>query len=77
VSEHLRIVHGSPTTEEVAAVTAIVTAAAGASRVSERTAERPRPGLWNDPAYAHRRHLTVGPGGWRAADSVLAAQRAI
>ncbi|HEY2984952.1 MAG TPA: acyl-CoA carboxylase epsilon subunit [Jatrophihabitantaceae bacterium] len=67
MSEHLRILHGSPTTEELAAVTAIVTAAAGASRESERTAERPTPGRWNDPAYAHRRHLTVGPGGWRAA----------
>jgi hypothetical protein len=67
MSEHLRIVRGSPTTEELAAVTAIVTAAAGASRESERTADRPRPGRWNDPAYAHRRHLTVGPGGWRAA----------
>ena len=67
MSEHLRIVHGSPTTEELAAVTAIVTAAAGASRESERTTEQPMPGRWNDPAYTHRRHLTVGPGGWRAA----------
>jgi hypothetical protein len=67
MSEHLRIVHGSPTTEELAAVTAIVTAAAGASRESELTAERPRPGRWNDPAYVHRSHWTVGPGGWHAA----------
>jgi hypothetical protein len=67
MSEHLRIVRGSPTTEELAAVTAIVTAAAGASRESERTAERSSVGRWNDPAYAHRRHMTVGPGGWRAA----------
>jgi len=66
MSEHLRIVRGSPTTEELAAVTAIVTAA-GASRESERTTEQPMPGRWNDPAYTHRRHLTVGPGGWRAA----------
>jgi hypothetical protein len=27
----------------------------------------PTPGRWNDPAFAHRRHWTVGPGGWRAA----------
>ncbi len=67
MSEHLRIVHGSPTTEELAAVTAIVTAAAAASREPGRTAERPSVGRWNDPAYAHRRHLTVGPGGWRTA----------
>jgi hypothetical protein len=64
--EQLRIVHGSPTSEELAAVTAIV-AAVGASRESERTVERPRPGRWNDPAYAHRGRWTVGPGGWRAA----------
>ncbi len=67
MSEHLRIVRGLLTTEELAAITAIVTAAAGASRESERTDERPRPGRWNDPAYAQRGHWTVGPGGWRAA----------
>ena len=66
MSEQLRIVHGSPTTEELAAVTAIVTAAAGAPREAAPT-ERSSAGRWNDPAFAHRRHLTVGPGGWRAA----------
>ena len=66
MSEHLRVVHGSPTTEELAAVTAIVMAAS-ASREDQVTSERPRPGRWNDPTYTHRRHWTVGPGGWRAA----------
>ena len=66
MNEYLRIVHGSPTIEELAAVTAVVTVV-GASREAGHTAERPSPGRWNDPAFAHRRHLTVGSGGWRAA----------
>jgi hypothetical protein len=65
VTEHLRIVRGSPTADELAAVTAVVSAAS--STVDMPAEPPPTPGRWNDPAFAHRRHWTVGPGGWRAA----------
>jgi len=61
---HLRIVRGEPTPEELAALTAIVTAAGEAE---ETAAEPPRRGRWNDPAETHRRPWQQGPGGWRAA----------
>lgn len=60
----LRIVRGAPTAEEVAAVTALVTAAASAA--SADPALPPR-GRWADPAYRLRRPLLTGPGAWRAA----------
>jgi hypothetical protein len=59
----LRIVRGEPTLEELAALTAIVTAAGAPS---DPAAEAPQPGRWNDPAYAHRRLWSTGPGAWRA-----------
>jgi hypothetical protein len=63
----LRIVRGTPTPEELAAVTAVVTAAsvAGASAAGDR-ADVPRRGRWNDPAACHRRPWRAGPGAWRA-----------
>ena len=64
MNEYLRIVHGSPTTEELAAVTAIVGVALS---TVEAKPEPPSPGRWNDPAFAHRRQWAGGPGGWRAA----------
>jgi hypothetical protein len=59
----LRVVRGAPTPEELAVVTAVVTAASsgGADATDE-----PRRGRWNDPAAMHRRALLPGPGGWRA-----------
>jgi len=64
VSVQLRIVRGDPTPEELAAITAIVTAAG-----ADTDARPPQPqqrGRWADPAHAHRRLWPVGPGGWRA-----------
>jgi hypothetical protein len=60
----LRVVRGEPTAEELAVLTALVTAAA-----SGEPAEAPVParGRWNDPARQFRRQLYSGPGGWRAA----------
>jgi hypothetical protein len=60
---HLRVVRGEPTPEELAALTAVVSAA-GAAEPEE--AEPPRRGRWNDPARAHRQPWRHGPGGWRA-----------
>jgi hypothetical protein len=58
----LRIVKGSPTDEELAALTVVVAA------LSQRRARRrPTPvGAWASFADGHRRPLQPGPGGWRA-----------
>ena len=63
MTSRVRIVRGQPTPEELAALTAIVTAAGAAS--APAGAEAPQPGRWNDPAYAHRRLWLTGPGAWR------------
>ena len=67
----LRIVRGDPTPEELAALTALVSAAAASSSDQSETdqseTEPPRRGRWNDPAAAHRGSWRSGPGGWRAA----------
>ena len=60
----LRIVRGDPTPEELAVVTAIVTAA-GSARSGENGTP-PQRGSWNDPAGRVRRPLLPGPGAWRA-----------
>ncbi len=60
----LRIVRGEPTPEELAALTALVTAVGPQARSEP---EPPTRGRWNDPAHAHRRYWPAGPGGWRAA----------
>jgi len=60
----LRIVRGEPTAEEIAVVTALVTARAAAV---PRELPRERRGGWNDPAGMRRRQLIPGPNAWRAA----------
>jgi hypothetical protein len=59
----LRVISGSPSPEELAAVLAIVTARSG---TAQPPAERVRRGNWSDPAAQHRRPLLPGPNGWRA-----------
>jgi acyl-CoA carboxylase epsilon subunit len=59
----LRIVSGSPTPEELAAVTAVVAAASGGERAP---VERGRRGGWSDPATRRRGPLIPGPNAWRA-----------
>lgn len=59
----LRIVRGAPTPEELAVVTALVTAAVAAG---PSPAPRERRGGWNDPAGLRRRTLLPGPNAWRA-----------
>jgi hypothetical protein len=60
----LRVVSGSPTAEELAALTAVVAAASGGAA---EPAERVRRGGWNDPCALHRRQLVPGPNAWRSA----------
>jgi hypothetical protein len=61
----LRIIRGTPTPEELAALTAVV---GGAGEDVDRETSETRPhGRWNDPAYGHRRYWPVGIGGWRHA----------
>lgn len=65
----LRVVSGSPTPEELAVVTALVSAAAaagdGASEGGGAGAGRLR-GTWSDPARSARRTLRPGPNAWRS-----------
>lgn len=61
----LRVVRGEPTPEELAVLTAVVTAAASGG--DDAAPPVPARGRWNDPAWQHRRPLLHGPGGWRAA----------
>lgn len=65
MSGYLRVVRGEPTPEELAALTAVVSAAG--SGADDETPERPRRGRWNEPAWTHRRTWLAGPGGWRSA----------
>jgi hypothetical protein len=60
----LRVVHGDPTPEELAVLTAVVTAAAAAAAPAAPTVQR---GRWSDPFDQHRRPWQTGSGGWRAA----------
>jgi hypothetical protein len=58
----VRVVRGEPTPEELAVVTALVTAAGSAP-------DEPAPpqrGRWNDPSFGFRQPLRPGPGAWRA-----------
>jgi acyl-CoA carboxylase epsilon subunit len=59
----LRVVQGSPTDEEGAAL-AVVVAAKLAARPAQRPDRRPAGG-WADRARAMRAPLAPGPGAWR------------
>ena len=62
----LRIVRGTPTLEELAALTTVVGASGELTPTDAPRSEPPR-GRWNDPRYGHRRYWPVGPDGWRTA----------
>ncbi len=61
----LRIVNGNPSAEELAVLTAVLTAAGG--EPERPPAAQPVRGRWNDPAHLVRRDWPSGPGAWRAA----------
>jgi hypothetical protein len=54
-----RVVRGTPTDAELAALTVVLLAAAAP------TDAPPEPSAWNDRAALMRRPLPVGPGAWR------------
>jgi len=56
-----RVVRGTPTDAELAALTVVLLAAAA----SPADAPPPEPSAWNDRAALMRRPLPVGPGAWR------------
>jgi hypothetical protein len=56
----LRVVRGEPTTEELAALLAVVTARSATATKDER----PR-STWSDPARRLRRPSPPGSGAWR------------
>lgn len=64
---HLVVVRGEPTAEEVAALTAVLTARAGAARAaaSAAPAGTGRPSGWRDRSRGLRAPLRPGPGAWR------------
>lgn len=57
----LRIVRGDPTAEELAVLTALVTAASGSDDEPPPTTRR---GRWADPAWQHGLMRRPGPGAW-------------
>lgn len=68
VLEHgvnVRVLRGSPTPEEIAAVTSVLSAAVveEASRAEAVTSERPS--AWERSTRVMRTPLTSGPGQWR------------
>lgn len=59
----LRVVHGEPSLEELAVLTAVLTAVGDASVTGGPARAR---GGWGDPAHQVRRPLRTGPGAWAA-----------
>jgi Acyl-CoA carboxylase epsilon subunit len=59
----LRIVRGEPTAEELAVLTALVTAASGGGADEPEPARR---GRWADPVWQHVAMRRPGPGAWAA-----------
>ncbi|WP_017585322.1 acyl-CoA carboxylase subunit epsilon [Nocardiopsis ganjiahuensis] len=63
---HLVVVRGEPTEEEIAVLTAVLTARAAAARAAAGAPgpERPASG-WRDRSRGMRTPLRPGPGAWR------------
>ena len=61
---HLVVVRGEPTTEEIAVLTAVLTARARAVPTTEEPESRRRSG-WRDRSHGLRAPLRPGPGAWR------------
>ncbi|WP_049577265.1 acyl-CoA carboxylase subunit epsilon [Nocardiopsis sp. SBT366] len=65
-SPHLVVVRGEPTEEEIAVLTAVLTARAAAARAGSEAPESERPASgWRDHAHHLRVPPRPGPGAWR------------
>ncbi|MFD6953751.1 acyl-CoA dehydrogenase [Nocardiopsis sp. TSRI0078] len=62
---HLAVVRGEPTAEEVAVLTAVLSARAAAARRAAEEPEPERPSGWRDRSRELRAPLRPGPGTWR------------
>lgn len=60
----LRVVNGDASSEEIAALVAVLTARATAAAAAGTTA-RPRRSAWADHSHGMRTPLPHGPGAWR------------
>ncbi len=60
----LRVVHGEPTAEELAALVTAVAARAGAA--AQPTSTQQPVSAWRDRSRSMRQPLPPGPGAWRA-----------
>jgi hypothetical protein len=62
----LRVVRGDLTSEELAALVAVVAARNAAAAHAAANASGPKPrSEWGHPARSHRTPLRVGPDAWR------------
>lgn len=62
----LRVVRGDLTSEELAALVAVVAARNAAAAHAAANASRPEPrSEWGHPVRSHRTPLRVGPDAWR------------
>ncbi|MGI8677871.1 MAG: acyl-CoA carboxylase subunit epsilon [Jatrophihabitans sp.] len=59
----LRIISGTPTADELAVLTALVSAASGSDSSDDPRAQR---GNWNDRSMLIRHQLMPGPNAWRS-----------
>jgi hypothetical protein len=63
---HLVVVRGEPTAEELAALTAVLSARAAAARAAAEAPAEPAPASgWRDRSRGLRSPLRPGPGAWR------------
>ncbi|WP_336207685.1 acyl-CoA carboxylase subunit epsilon [Nonomuraea sp. LPB2021202275-12-8] len=60
MSDHLRIVRGDATPEEIAALVAVL-----AARQAEPPSPAPRSRTWRNPARSMRKTLAPGKSAWR------------
>ena len=61
----LRVVKGEPTSDEIAALVAVIASRTAAAAAAVRGASSPVRSAWGAPARSLRTPLDVGANGWR------------
>lgn len=67
ISEHLKVVAGNPSAEELAAVIAILEAAQQEQKASAKSTKKPVASSWHRNSQQMRGNLQPGRGQWQAA----------